>query len=152
MSIDHVVLLISHWLMHVPSFDCFLPIVNFLCIILYASEFAPKCNQNAPLSVSLLEGVKIVDGVSEGEYNGELEINMTSLTQNNTYSVALEWYQKDQWLFNHSQFSADGTGSEIHNVTVPTHTHEQNKTHLIYHHTLTIQFRRSVRGNASLNK
>lgn len=62
------------------------------------------------LSVSLLEGVKIVDGVSEGEYNGELEINMTSLTQNNTYSVALEWYQKDQWLFNHSQFSADGTG------------------------------------------
>ena len=49
MSIDHVVLLISHWLMHVPSFDCFLPIVNFLCIILYASEFAPKCNQNAPL-------------------------------------------------------------------------------------------------------
>ena len=80
------------------------------------------------LSVSLLEGVKIVDGVSEGEYNGELEINMTSLTQNNTYSVALEWYQKDQWLFNHSQFSADGTGSEIHNVTVPKHTHEQNKT------------------------
>lgn len=45
------------------------------------------------LSVSLLEAVKIVDGVSEGEYNGELEINMTSLTQNNTYSVALEWYQ-----------------------------------------------------------
>ena len=104
------------------------------------------------LSVSLLEGVKIVDGVSEGEYNGELEINMTSLTQNNTYSVALEWYQKDQWLFNRSQFSADGTGSEIHNVTVPKHTHEQNKTHLIYHHTLTIQFRRFVRGNASLNK
>ena len=54
MSIDHVVLLISHWLMHVPSFDCFLPIVNFLCIILYASEFAPKCNQNAPLTGCML--------------------------------------------------------------------------------------------------
>lgn len=101
--------------------------------------------------VSLLEGVKIVDGVSRGEYNGELEINMTSLTQNNTYTVALQWYQKDQWLFNHSQFSADETGLEIHNVTVSKHTHEQNKTRLIYYHTLPIQFTRSVRGNATLN-
>ena len=30
------------------------------------------------LSVSLLEGVKIVDGVSKGEYNGHLEIDMSS--------------------------------------------------------------------------
>ena len=42
------------------------------------------------LSVSLLEGVKIVGGVSKGEYNGELEIDMSSLTQNKTYTVALE--------------------------------------------------------------
>ena len=103
------------------------------------------------LSVSLLEGVKIVDGVSKGEYNGHLEIDMSSLTQNNTYTVALEWYQKDQWLFNHSQFSADGTGLEIHNVTITKHTHEQNKTHWIYYHTLTIQFTKSVSGNATLN-
>ena len=103
------------------------------------------------LSVSLLEGVKIVDGVSKDEYNGHLEIDMSSLTQNNTYTVALEWYQKDQWLFNHSQFSADGTGLEIHNVTITKHTHEQNKTHWIYYHTLTIQFTKSVSGNATLN-
>ena len=42
------------------------------------------------LSVTLLEGVKIVDGGSKGEYNGELEINMAGLTKNNTYTVALE--------------------------------------------------------------
>ena len=36
------------------------------------------------LSVSLLEGVKIVGGVSKVEYNGELEIVMNSLTQNKT--------------------------------------------------------------------
>ena len=65
------------------------------------------------LSVSLLEGVKIVDGVSKDKYNGELEIDMSSLTQNNTCTVALEWYQKDAWLFNRSNFSAEGTGLEV---------------------------------------
>ena len=103
------------------------------------------------LSVSLLEGVKVVGGVSKGEYNGELEINMASVTENNAYTVALEWYQKDQWLLNHSHFSADGTGLEINHFTVQKHTHEQNKTHLIYYHTLTIQFTKSVTGNATLN-
>ena len=103
------------------------------------------------LSVSLLEGVKIVDGVSKGEYNGELEIDMSSLTQNNTYTVAFEWYQKDVWLFNRSNFSVEGTGLEVNHLRVQKHTHEQNKTHLIYYHTPTIQFTKSVRGNATLN-
>ena len=103
------------------------------------------------LSVSLLEGVKIVGGVSKGEYNGELEIDMSSLTQNKTYTMALEWYQKDVWLFNRSNFSAEGTGLEVNYLTVQKHTHEQNKTHLIYYHTLTIQFTKSVRDNATLN-
>ena len=49
------------------------------------------------LSVTLLDGVTIVDGVSKGEYDGELEINMAGLTKNNTYIVALEWYQNDEW-------------------------------------------------------
>ena len=103
------------------------------------------------LSVTLLEGVKIVDGVSKGEYNGEVEINMAGLTKNNTYTVALEWYQKDDWLLNHSQFSTDGTGLEIRNLTVSKQTDKHNKTHLIYYHTLTIQFTKSVTGNATLN-
>ena len=99
------------------------------------------------LSVTLLEGVKIVDGVSKGEYNGELEIDMSSLTQNNTYTVALEWYQKDEWLFNRSNFSADGTNY----FTTQKHTHEHNKTHLIYYHTLTIQFTKTGPADATLN-
>ena len=56
------------------------------------------------LIVTLLEGVKIVIGGSKGVYNGELEINMAGLTKSNTYTVALEWHQKDEWLFNHSHF------------------------------------------------
>ena len=36
-------------------------------------------------------------------------------------------------------------------MTVSKHTHEHNKTHLIYYHTLTIQFTKSVTGNATLN-
>ena len=103
------------------------------------------------LSVTLLEEVKIVDGVSKGEYNGELEINMAGLTKNNTYAVALEWYQKDEWFFNHSQFSTDESGLEIRNLIVSKHTHGHNKTHLIYYCTLTIQFTKSVTGNATLN-
>ena len=50
---------------------------------------------------------------------------MSSLTQNNTYTVALEW------LFNSSKFLAEGTGLEVNYLTVHKHTHEQNKTHLI---------------------
>ena len=98
--------------------------------------------------MSLLEGVKIVDGVSKDEYNGELEIDMSSLTQNNTCTVALEWYQKDAWLFNRCNFWAEGTGLEVNYLTVQKHTHEQNKTHLIYCHTMTIQFTKSVTDNA----
>lgn len=102
------------------------------------------------LSVSLFKGVKIVHGVSHGEYNGEMEIDMSALTQNKAYTVALEWYEKDAWLFNRSNFSTDGKGLELHHLPVQKHTHEQNKTHLIYYHTLTIQFTKSVSGNATL--
>ena len=38
------------------------------------------------LSVTLLEGVKIVDGLSRGVYNGEIELNMSPLTKSNTYN------------------------------------------------------------------
>lgn len=64
--------------------------------------------------------------------------------------MALEWYEKDAWLFNRSNFSVDGKGLELHHLPVQKHTHEQNKTHLIYYHTLTIQFTKSVSGNATL--
>ena len=103
------------------------------------------------LSVTLLEGVTIVEGVSRGVYNGEIEKNMSGLMKSNTYTIALEWYQKDEWLFNHSQFSTDGIGLEIRNLTVSKHTHEYSKTHLIYYHTLAIQFTKSVTGYAYLN-
>ena len=103
------------------------------------------------LSVTLLEGVKIVDGVSRGEYNGELDIDMSSLTQNNTYTVALEWYQKDAWLFNRSNFLAEGSGLPVDYLSVQKHTHEQNKAHLIYYHTLTIQFTKTSSSYATLN-
>ena len=76
---------------------------------------------------------------------------MAGLRKSNTYTVALEWYQKDEWLFNHSHFSTDGTGLEIGNLTVYKHTHEYSKTHLIYYHTLTIKFTKFVTGNAYLN-
>ena len=58
---------------------------------------------------------------------------MSALTQNKAYTVALEWYQKDAWLFNRSNFSADGKGLEVHHLRVQIHTHEQNKTNLIYY-------------------
>ena len=41
---------------------------------------------------------------------------MSSLTRNKTYTVALEWYQKDEWLFNRSKFSAEGTGLQVHHL------------------------------------
>ena len=81
------------------------------------------------LIVTLLEGVTIVIGASKGVYNGELvEINMAGLSKSNTYTVALEWYQKGEWLFNHSHFSTDGTGLELGNLTVSKHTPEYSKT------------------------
>ena len=76
---------------------------------------------------------------------------MAGLTKSNTYTIALEWCQKDEWLFNHSQFSTDGTGLEIRNLIVSKHTHEYSDTHLTYYHTLTIQFTKTVTGNAYLN-
>ena len=103
------------------------------------------------LSVTLEEGVRIVDGVSKGVYDGELDIDMSSLTRNKTYTVALEWYQKDAWLFNHSTFAATGTGLTVNHLRIQKHTHEQNKTHLIYYHTLTIQFTKTSSSAASLN-
>ena len=38
------------------------------------------------LSVTLLEGVRIVDGLSRGVYNGEIELNMSRSTKSNTYN------------------------------------------------------------------
>ena len=103
------------------------------------------------LSVTLLRGIQIVDGVSHGKYTGKLQIDMSSLKQNNSYTVALEWYQKDAWLFNRSNFGADGSGLTVNHMTVEKHTHEQNKTHLIYYHTLTIQFTKTSSKDAKLN-
>ena len=39
----------------------------------------------------------------------------------------------------------------MRNLTFSRHTHEYSKTQLIYYHTLTIQFAKSVTGNAYLN-
>ena len=103
------------------------------------------------LRVTLLRGVQIADGVSHGKYTGKLQIDMTSLTRNKTYTVALEWYQKDAWLFNRSNFGADGSGLQVHHLRVEKHTHEQNKTHLIYYHTLNIQFTKTSSRHAKLN-
>ena len=102
------------------------------------------------LSVTLEKGVRIVKGTSHGVFLGELWIDMSSLTNNATYTVALEWYQKDAWLFNRSTFSADGTGLTVNHLNVKKHTHEQSKTHLIYYHTLTIQFTKSSSSKATL--
>ena len=57
------------------------------------------------LIVTLLEGVKIVIGGSKGVQNGELQINMAGLTKSNTYTGALEWYQKDEWNQTESKLS-----------------------------------------------
>ena len=102
------------------------------------------------LGVTLEEGVRIVDGVSKGLYDGELDIDMSSLTKNKTYTVALEWYQKDAWLFNRSNFTVKGTGLTVDHVRIQPHTHEQDKTHLIYYHTLTIQFTKTSSSTATL--
>ena len=56
---------------------------------------SPQYWKPKSLSLTLLERVKIVDGVSRGEYNVLLQIDMSSLKQNNTYTVALERYEKD---------------------------------------------------------
>ena len=103
------------------------------------------------LRVTLLRGVQIVDGVSHGKYAGKLQIDMSSLKQNNSYTVALEWYQKDAWLFNRSNFNVDGSGLKVDYLSIQKHTHEQNKTHLIYYHNLTIQFTKTSSSNATLN-
>ena len=76
---------------------------------------------------------------------------MSSLMQNNSYTVALEWYQKDAWLFNRSNFLAEGSRLQVDYLSVQKHTHEQNKTHLIYYHTLTIQFIKTSSSDATLN-
>ena len=102
------------------------------------------------IAVTLEQGVRIQGGVSLGLFDGSLGIDMTSLTKNKTYTVALEWFQKDAMLFNRSNFSAKGTGLTINHLTVQKHTHEQNKTHLIYYHTLTIQFTKTSSSNAAL--
>ena len=102
------------------------------------------------LSITLEEGVRIVDGAAHGLFAGELWINMSLLTRNKTYTVALEWYQKDAWLFNRSNFTTGGSGLTVNYVNVKKHTHEQDKTHLIYYHTLTIQFTKTSSGNATL--
>ena len=54
-------------------------------------------------------------------------------------------------MFNRSNFSAEGTGLQVHHLRVEKHTHEQNKTHLIYYHTLTIQFTKTSSSDATLN-
>ena len=64
-----------------------------------------------------------MDGVSHGKYAGKLQIDMSSLKQNNSYTVALEWYQKDAWLFNRSNFNVDGSGLKVDYLSIQKHTH-----------------------------
>ena len=45
----------------------------------------------------------------------------------------------------------EGSGLQVDYLSVQKDTHEQNKTHLIYYHTLTIQFTKTSRSDATLN-
>ena len=46
---------------------------------------------------------------------------------------------------------AEGSGFQVDYLSVQKHTHEQNKTHLIYYHTLIIQFTKTSSSYATLN-
>ena len=45
----------------------------------------------------------------------------------------------------------EGLGLQVHHLRVEKHTHEQNKSHLIYYHTLTIQFTKTSSSNVTLS-
>ena len=63
--------------------------------------------------------------------------------KNQEYTLCVELYQTDKWLFDHAQVSLTAsTGITLNHVKIVKHTHEYKGRHLLYYHKLEIQFKK----------
>ena len=76
-------------------------------------------------------------------YDSQFSWSVWQKKKNEEYTLCVELYQTDKWLFDHAQVSLTAsTGITLNHVKIVKHTHEYEGSHLLYYHKLEIQFKK----------
>ena len=86
-------------------------------------------------------GLDLVKDQANNAYDSQFSWSVWRKQKNQDYTLCVELYQTDKWLFDHAQVSLTAsTGITLNHVKIVKHTHEYEGSHLLYYHKLEIQF------------
>ena len=85
----------------------------------------------------------LVKDQTNNAYDSQFSWSIWRKKKNEEYTLCVELYQTDKWLFDHAQVSLTAsTGITLNHVKIVKHTHEYEGRHLLYYHKLEIQFKK----------
>ena len=86
----------------------------------------------------------LVKDDSKKAYSVQFNWPIYSLPKGKNYTICVDPYQTDQWLFEHAEvtFTHSSYGVTVGNVKITKHTHEYNGQHILYYHKIEVQTQR----------
>ena len=88
--------------------------------------------------------IDLVKDDSKKAYSVQFSWSIYSLPKGNNYTLCVELYQTDQWLFEHAEvtFTNSSYGVTVGNMKITKHTHKCNGQHILYYHKIEAQIQR----------
>ena len=85
----------------------------------------------------------LVKDDTEDAYDSQFSWSIWRLNKNQNYTICIELYQTDKWLFDHATVSLTvSSGITLNHVKITKHTHEYHGQHMLYYHKLEGQVNR----------
>lgn len=85
----------------------------------------------------------LVKDDSKDAYDVQFSWSVWNLDKNKNYTICVELYQTDQWLFDHATLNLTASiGVTMNHVKITKHTHEYHGRHMLYYHKLEGQFKK----------
>lgn len=85
----------------------------------------------------------LVKDDSKDAYDTQFSWSIWRLDKNQNYTICVELYQTDKWLFDHAVVKlTTSIGVTLNHVKIAKHTHEYHGRHMLYYHKLEAQIKR----------
>ena len=85
----------------------------------------------------------LVKDETKDAYDSQFSWSIWTLDKNQNYTICVELYQTDKWLFDHAVVSLTvSSGITLNHVKITKHTHEYHGRHMLYYHKLEGQVKK----------
>lgn len=88
-------------------------------------------------------GLDLVKDDTKNAYGAQMSWSIWILDKNQNYSICVELYQTDKWLFDHATVSiTTSIGVTLNHVKITKHAHEYHGQTMLYYHKLEAQVKK----------